>query len=70
VRAIAAVLTCVLFLSEVATASPAPELVDFFSFEQDFEGWTTDGIGQMLRVVVVDDTTAAASEAFPLTATN
>jgi hypothetical protein len=36
-------LICLLFLSAVAVASPAPELVDFFSFEEDFEGWVPNG---------------------------
>jgi hypothetical protein len=34
-----------LFLSSIAVASPAPELVEFFSFEQDFEGWTPEMAG-------------------------
>jgi hypothetical protein len=33
-----------LFLSSNAVASPAPEQVEFFSFEQDFEGWTPASI--------------------------
>jgi len=34
-----------IFLSSNAVASPAPELVEFFSFEQDFEGWTPEMAG-------------------------
>jgi hypothetical protein len=34
-----------LFLSSNAVASPAPEVVEFFSFEQDFEGWTPEMAG-------------------------
>src|SRR5262245_31759407 len=32
------------FLASVVVASPAPELVEFFSFEQDFEGWMPESI--------------------------
>ena len=42
-RALSAVLICLLFLSAMAAARPAPVLVDFFSFEQDFEGWVPNG---------------------------
>jgi hypothetical protein len=43
-RLILALLSAFVLIS-VAAASPAPELVDFFSFEQDFEGWTAEGVG-------------------------
>src|SRR5215467_4727199 len=43
-RTLAIAFTCVLFLAGIAAASPEPELVAFFSFEQDFEGWTTEHI--------------------------
>jgi hypothetical protein len=43
-RTLAIALTYVLFVVGMAAASPAPELVAFFSFEQDFEGWATEHI--------------------------
>jgi len=43
-RTLATALTCALFLAGMASASPEPELVAFFSFEQDFEGWSTEHI--------------------------
>jgi hypothetical protein len=43
-RTLAIAFTCVLFLAGFAAASPEPELVAFFSFEQDFEGWATEHI--------------------------
>ena len=43
-RTLAIAFTCVLFLAGIAAASPEPELVAFFSFEQDFEGWATEHI--------------------------
>src|SRR5262249_16312003 len=41
-RTLAIALTCTLFLAGMAVASPEPELVAFFSFEQDFEGWSPE----------------------------
>jgi hypothetical protein len=38
------VLVLLLFPSVTCIASPAPELVEFFSFEQDFEGWMPESI--------------------------
>src|SRR5262249_14731037 len=43
-RTLAIALTCTLFLAGMAVASPEPELVAFFSFEQDFEGWSPEHI--------------------------
>jgi hypothetical protein len=37
-------LICLGLLSSAAVASPPPQLIDFFSFEQDFEGWAANGL--------------------------
>jgi hypothetical protein len=37
-------LICLLFISAISPARPGPALVEFFSFEQDFEGWAANGL--------------------------
>jgi hypothetical protein len=36
-------LTCLLFLTGIVAGSSPPEAVEFFSFEQDMEGWMPNG---------------------------